>query len=570
MASLSLLNLSVLIGAGLVLAGILASLAAARVGAPVLLVFLGLGMLAGEDGPGGLQFSDYRLTYLVGAVVLALVLFDGGMRTRLSTARVGLWPAGILATVGVVVTAGVLGLAMWLAFDLPLLQALTLGAVVSSTDAAAVFFLLRSAGLGLPERVAATLEAESGMNDPMAVVLTLLLVDFGQSGVASLDWQAIGVALAIQAVGGLGGGLLGGRLLVFALNRLDLPAGLGPLLAACAAVLLYAAVVAVGGSGFLAVYLAGLVVGNRPVRGLAGLVGFNDALTFLAQLAMFLMLGLLVTPSRMLDFLWPSLFAAFVLMLVARPAAVFACLAPFRFAWRESAFVAWVGLRGAVAIFLSSIPVLTGSRDGDGLFHLTFAVVLLSLAIQGSTLGLVARRLGLAERVLVQPPRRATLDLPGRQEAEVAGYPVVEGSGVLSLGSAGLPRWARPLFVAREGKVLTPSEAGGLRPGDVAYVLVHRGEAEAIDRLFAAGRGLRSLREFDGETPAGALARLAPGGLPELAAGETVASLFAAEYGAMVGAGDQVRLGPLVLVAEEVEAGRVTRAALQPERTARR
>ncbi len=469
MASIGVINTLILLGSVLVLAGILSSLVASRFGAPLLLVFLVIGMLAGEDGPGGVVFSDYRLTYIIGSLALAVILFDGGLRTKFASFRVALRPALVLATAGVVLTAAIAGLfAMWL-LGLGLLEGLLLGAIVASTDGAAVFFLLRTGGLQLKQRVGTTLEIESGTNDPVAVFLTIVIVEMLLAGMRTPGWGVLG-ALADQAVVGAGFGVGGGLLTSWVLNRADLPSGLQPVFVTTAAILIFGLASVAGGSGFLAIYLAGLVVGNRPIRGFAGVTSFHDAATWLAQIVMFLLLGLLVTPSRLLAHAGPALGIALALMLVARPVAVWLCLLPFRFSWRETAFISWVGLRGAVSIFLASIPMLTGLPSAELYFNVAFFVVLVSLLVQGWTTLPAARWLGVALPRVRHQVRRVELDLPGELGYEMVGYPVPEDSPILH--QARIPDWARLVFVVRDHRVATPLQAGALQPGDHVYFVV--------------------------------------------------------------------------------------------------
>ena len=357
MASLDSVSIAILLGAVLVMAGILSSLLALRFGAPLLLVFLLIGMLAGDSGPGQVRF-DVRTTYLVGSVALALILFDGGLRTRFQSIRAVLAPSMVLATIGVLLTALITAPVAKYALDLNWTEALLLGAVVASTDAAAVFLLVHAQGLRLRPRVGATLEAESGTNDPFAVFLTLMLVELISSGQSSV-WHVV-LEFGREAVLGAVIGVIGGRLVVLALNRVALPQGLhAPFV--CTAALVIFGVAQIGhASGFLAVYLAGIIIGNRPTRAHNSVVTFLDAATWLAQIVMFVLLGLLASPQRLLDSVGPAVIVALVLMLVARPLAVLLCLMPFRFNWREKVFIAWTGLRGAVAIFLASIPMLVG------------------------------------------------------------------------------------------------------------------------------------------------------------------------------------------------------------------
>src|SRR6201995_5304822 len=344
MASLDSVSIAILLGAALVMAGILSSLLALRFGAPLLLVFLLIGILAGEAGPGHIAFDDFHTTYLVGSVALALILFDGGLRTRFPTIRAVLAPSMTLATAGVLLTALITAPVARYALDLNWTEALLVGAVVASTDAAAVFLLVHAQGLRLRPRVGATLEVESGTNDPFAVFLTLMLVELISLGGSSFTHVA--VELGREAVLGAVAGIVGGRLVVFSLNRVALPQGLHAPFVLTAALVIFGAAQIAHASGFLAVYLAGIIIGNRPTRAHNSVVTFLDAATWLAQIVVFVLLGLLVSPSRLGASVLPGVGVAFVLMLVARPIAVFVCLAPFRFNWREKIFIAWTGLRG--------------------------------------------------------------------------------------------------------------------------------------------------------------------------------------------------------------------------------
>src|SRR5437763_538793 len=297
MAALDAVSIVILLGALLVLTGLLSSLVAMRFGAPLLFVFLLVGMLAGDSGPGGIIFDDVRLTYIVGSVALALILFDGGLRTRFATFRSVLGPALVLATAGVLLTAALTAPAAKYVLDLNWTEALLVGAVVASTDAAAVFFLIHARGLRLRPRVGAVLEVESGSNDPFAVLLTILLVEFLTVGDRS--WQHVAWVLAEQSILGTVLGVLGGRAIVFVLNRLGLAQGLHAPFVTTSALVIFGLASVAHASGFLAVYLAGLVVGNRPTRAHNTVVVFLDAVTWLAQIVMFVMLGLLAWPDQL-------------------------------------------------------------------------------------------------------------------------------------------------------------------------------------------------------------------------------------------------------------------------------
>jgi cell volume regulation protein A len=499
MLSLDLVNTAIFIGASLVVLGIFSSLIATRFGAPLLLVFLVVGMLAGEDGPGGIDFNNYHATYLVGSVALAVILFDGGLRTRLSVFRGVLAPSMTLATLGVLITAAVTAGAALLLFDVKPVEALLLGSIIASTDAAAVFFLLRTGGLRLHTRVGSTLEIESGTNDPIAMVLVIVLTQFLLSGEQSVTWALAGF-VARQALVGAGLGLVGGFALVAVLNRIPMPGGLHPLFAVAGAILIYGLVSISGGSGLLAVYLAGLVVANRPTRAYPSIVGFHDAATWLCQIVMFLVLGLLAVPSTLIGYALPGILVALALSFVARPLAVWLCLAPFGFSAREKLFISWVGLRGAVSIFLAAIPTLAGVPNATPYFNIAFFVVLVSLLVQGSTLTTAARRLGVALRQPLPQQSRVEIDVPGQTEQEIVGYPVTGDSVILGLGR--LPSWARVVMVVRKGQILDASEAGSLQPGDYVYFLVGRQRLARLDSLFRGSPEVaRRLGLLFGELP---------------------------------------------------------------------
>jgi cell volume regulation protein A len=566
MGSLDAISLGILLGGLLVLAGIMSSLVAMRFGAPLLLVFLVVGMLAGESGPLGLKFDDVRTTYAVGSIALALILFDGGLRTRFATFRSVLGPAITLATAGVLLTAAITAPVAAVLFDLRWIEGLLVGAVVASTDAAAVFFLMHARGLRVRPRVSATLEVESGSNDPFAVLLTMLLVEF--LAVGDRSWQHVVQVLAEQAILGTIFGVLGGRAMVLVLNRLNLAQGLHAPFVATGAVVIFGLAAAVHASGFLAVYLAGLVLGNRPTRAHNTVVVFLDAVTWLAQIVMFVLLGLLVWPLRLMGTLWPALAVAAALMLVARPVAVFLCLAPFRFPWREKAFIAWVGLRGAVGIFLASIPLLVDLPKAYLYFDIAFVVVLVSLLVQGWTIAAAARRLHIALPRSDPLPRRVELDLPGQLAQEIVGYPISANSPYLTRGL--LPSWARPTLVVRAEKILSPAEAEPVRQGDYVYLLAPPEKAQALDRFFVrmpppAAPDPRLLGDFfvSGDATLGALAEIYGLTVAPEAASITLAAHMAEELRHAPRPGDVVPLGPIALVAHRVTAGRVSIVGLR-------
>lgn len=391
----------------LVVVSILLEPIAARLGAPLLLLFLGLGVLLGEDGPGGIQFDNFEAAYHLGSLALAVILLSGGLDTSMADLKRAAGPAFALATVGVVLTAGIVGAAAALLFELPLTHGLLLGAVVGSTDAAATFLLLGQRDVRLRGRIRQTILVESGINDPMAIFLTITLVGIVDAG-ASLNSDAL-PDLAVQFGWQLGLGLLvgitGGYLLARVIDLVRLPRGLYAPFCLASALAIYEGTRLIGASGFLAIYLIGLVVAWRVTRVRDRVIQFHEGLAWLSQILMFVMLGLLVTPSDLAPTVLPALALALVLMFVARPVAVLICLTPFRIAFRDQVFVGWVGLRGAVPIFLAIIPVISPGPITVTFFNVVFVIVIVSLTLQGWTIPWSARRLKVEAPDDVSPAR---------------------------------------------------------------------------------------------------------------------------------------------------------------------
>ena len=412
-----------LVGALMLVISIVLSPLSSRVGMPVLLIFLAVGMMMGEDGPGGIRFDDYQLAFLIANLALGVILLDGGMRTRAETFRVGLRPALVLATLGVFLTAAGAAVVAWWVFDLHWMLALLVGAIISSTDAAVVFSMLQGSGIHLNERVSATLEIESGSNDPMAIFLTLLMVTL----IGNAGENTVGPALLLLVeqfgIGSIAG-LIGGVAVVALANRIRLAPPLYPLLVAAGGIAVFSATNALGGSGFLAIYLTGVVIGNRPVRMMPMILQVHDGLAWLAQLCLFLMLGLLVAPSELLPLAGGGLILALALIFVIRPLTVLATLWPFGFNRRELGFISWVGLRGAVPIVLALFPIIAGLPDAQLVFHAAFFIVLVSLLVQGTTMAPLARWLKLEVPADNAPFRRFPLDAPGAGDHELMLFPL--------------------------------------------------------------------------------------------------------------------------------------------------
>ena len=473
-----------LAAAGILLAlSVIVSRLSRRTRIPAVLVFLLIGILAGSEGPGGLIFENYGLTFRLGSAALAMILFDGGLNTSWRTLRNVLVPAGLLATMGVMITALVVALgARVLGFGWSM--AMLLGAVVASTDAAAVFSVLRGSGVAVKRRIAATLEVESGFNDPLAVVLTIAI-----TGIAAGTSQSIAGAIGdavLQLV--IGGGLgvligLGGRRI---LSRINLSSdGLYPVLTLATAMIAFGLPTLLHGSGFLAVYLAGMVIGNGQPAHRADLMRVHDFIAWASQIIMFLTLGLLVFPSRLMAVAPIGLAIALWLIFIARPVAVALCLAPFGYTRREIAHIGWVGLRGAVPIILATYPVLVGLEGAQMIFNIVFFVVVVSVLLQGTTAGWVTHRLGLAE--MSAPAPAAILEIVSRQklsgelisyfirpEAAVAGIPADE---------IPLPAGAAIVLVVR-GPQLLPANGLVIEPGDHVHLIAPRGARSEVALMF--------------------------------------------------------------------------------------
>jgi potassium/hydrogen antiporter len=471
---------------GILLAvSVLSSRASQRIGVPIALFFLVLGILAGSEGIGRIPFDDYRLAFRMGLVALALILFDGGLNTPLEAVRRVWAPAGVLASVGVLLIAGlVAGLARLGGLEWP--EALLLGAIVSSTDAAATFAVLRASGLQLKRRVAATLEVESGVNDPTAVILTTTLTfNLLSPGELGLSEMLLGLLsqLLIGALIGIGAGYAGRALI----GRLHLiTGGLYPALLLAFGFLSFGVATLVHGSGFLAVYLAGIVLGNGPLPYRAGLLRIFDALAWLAQIGMFLMLGLLVFPSRLGEVASLGLGVALVLAVLIRPLVVALCLLPFRYPFNEMVFIGWVGLRGAVPIVLATFPVLVGAPGADRIFHLVFFICVVGAIIPGGTVAWATRRLGLGSR---EPPApHAVLAIESRVplQGELMSFYIDDAvvvSGV-RLDELDFPDGASVALIVRGNQLIPPKGGTTLLPGDHVYVVVQAEDQPLIQLMF--------------------------------------------------------------------------------------
>ena len=460
--------------------------ASERVGVPVVLIFLLIGILAGTEGIGGIPFEDYDLAFRLGSIALVLILFDGGLNTPVAAGRTALPSAGLLATVGVVGTALLVAVAARaLGVEWPV--ALLLGAVVSSTDAAAVFAVLRGSGINLKRRVGTTLEVESGINDPAAVILTMLLTSALTAGDGSTDWGLAALQAVVQLVVGVAVGLLVGRGGRELLNRLRLGAGgLYPVLTLAFAFLAFGVATLAQGSGFLAVYLAGLVLGDGALPFRRSLLRVHDAIAWLSQIAMFLILGLLVFPSRLLDVAVPGLILGLFLAFVARPLVVALCLFPLRYSLRDVTYIGWVGLRGAVPIILATFPILAGAPGAARLFDVVFFIVVVNALVPGMTVPWVTRRLGLESGDPPAPP--AVLEIESMQplEGELLSFYITDALAVTGVPLVDLPfpAGASATLIVRGTQLIAPKGGTELLPGDHVYVFAQPEDRGFIQLMF--------------------------------------------------------------------------------------
>ena len=553
------INEALLVTGLLLFIAILLSALSQRFGVPALLVFLAVGLFVTElpGAPQGLITP--QTAALIGNLALAVILLDGGLRTRMATFRMVAAPALVLATVGVVLTAALVGLLAVLLLGFDWRYGLLLGAIAGSTDAAAVFALLRSGGLRLNERVGATLEVESGINDPMAVFLTVALIellrqpDAGVAQLASTFVLQLGVGLAC------GWGL--GRLLAEVVARVRVTEGLYALMIQSGGLAIFAVTNLLQGSGFLAIFIAGMIVARRRVHVTEDVLRVSDGLAWLAQAGMFLILGIFAQLSGLKAVAPAALAIGIGLIVLARPLAVALLLRPFRYAWREIAFIGWVGLRGAVPIVLALFPLLAGVADASLLFHITFFAVLLSLLLQGATLPLAARlarvTLPTTSPILSSESIEACDDPHVLVQLRVLPSARVEDQPVAGIE---LPAGARVVEVVREGRA---ADARTLRAGDVVAVIVADDAVADLEELFApapagqefpldAATTLGDLRDYYG-------LQVPPGTRPE----QSVGQFLRARLHGRPAVGDSVRLDRVCLTVRQAAGGTIRRVGLR-------
>jgi cell volume regulation protein A len=476
----------ILITGVLLLLGIASSKFSARFGVPVLFVFLVVGMLAGSEGIGRIEFENYSLANGIGTVALCIILFDGGIRTPLQSIQLAWKPAGVLATVGVFITALITGLAAWQILGISVLEGLLLGSIVGSTDASVVFSVLRGGGVQIRPRLASTLEVESGSNDPMAIFLTIGLIQVVSGA------QPIGVGLLVlflnQIVLGSAVGLAVGWIGSWILKHIRLDAaGLYPVMATALGLFAFGLAATFGGSGFLSVYLAGIVIGNRRPVFHRGILLFHDGIAWMCQILMFTALGILSFPSRLLEVAIPALVIAAVLIFVARPVAVFLCAAPFKFARTELLFLSWVGLKGAVPITLATFPMLANLEHASVMFDVVFFVVLVSALVQGWTLPAVARYLKLEVPTRRSTPVTLEISSLRNVDGDIVDYYVDDDCRAVGtmIKNLALPEGVVIGLIVRDEQTILPQGRSVLQSGDHVIVVLRPAVRAIVDRVFS-------------------------------------------------------------------------------------
>lgn len=472
----------ILLAAILIIFGILSSKLSARLGLPVLVMFLIVGMLAGEDGPGGIAFDNAQIAHALGSLALAIILFDGGLQTPITSIKQVWKPASILATLGVLITSMLTGAAAAYILDVSLLYGLLIGAIVGSTDAAAVFSLLRNAGIHINPRLKSILEIESATNDPMAIFLTVGLLEVmvkglePGTGLLLLFVQQIGIGSCV--------GLACGWLSVRIINRINLTtSGLYPVMVTALGLLSFGIAANLGGSGFLAIFITGVVIGNSRFVFQRSTFLFHDGLAWLGQINMFIILGLLINPSSLLDVWFEGLMIAVVLILIARPISIFPILKPFGFTLREITLVSWVGLRGSVPIILAIYPLMYDLPGASLIFNVVFFVVLISATVQGSTLPFMARFLSLTEPAPATPAATLEITALGDVDAEIVEYRLGENSRASGrhLSQMALPDGTVVAMITRGTKVIPPRGSTLLHSGDHLFIMMKPDVRDFVD-----------------------------------------------------------------------------------------
>jgi cell volume regulation protein A len=476
----------ILFGASLLLLlSILASKVASIIRVPALIIFILVGMVAGSEGPGGIEFDDAWVAQLLGVIALAFIIFSGGLHSSWKSVSPVLWTGVSLSTIGVFLTAILVGLFVHYLLDFSILMALLLGAIVSSTDAAAVFSVMSSSGTKLKGSLKDLLEFESASNDPMAVILTLGFIHLLTNPEASI-WSMV-LLLIQQMVLGIVIGFMMGKAIVFTVNRLRLNfEGLYPVLTLALVIFTYGLTASIGGSGFLAVYIAGLILGGSDFIHKQSLTRFHDGLAWLMQITMFLILGLLVFPSRLLPIIVSGILISFFLIFIARPMGVFLSLPFGKINFKEKTFISWVGLRGAVPIILATFPLLAGVPKADILFNIVFFIVITSVLIQGTTIPLAAKLLGVNAPETKTKTENVEFEFHYDENSQKIELVIPQNSEAIGkqLVELGLPESAIIVLIKREDTSIVPRGGTIIEPQDKLLILAENDDLPKIKSIF--------------------------------------------------------------------------------------
>ena len=474
-----------LIGSVLVLTSIVFAKLLDNIGVPTLLLFIGVGMLAGSEGFGGIYFNDASLAQSIGIISLLFILFSGGLDTNWSESKQVLKPAFILATAGVLLTAVIIGIFVMFIFNTSFLWGMLIGSIISSTDAAAVFSILRVGNIGLKDKLKPLLELESGSNDPMAVFLTIGTIELLLS--PDKSFSSLILIFVFQIGLGILLGLGGGKIMAYFVNKLKFfYEGIYPVFALSLAMLIYSLTAVIGGSGFLAIYIAGIILGNVQFVHKKALIRFFDGLAVLSQITMFLALGLLVYPSRLVEVIGLGLLLSGILIFIARPLSVFITLIPFKFSLKEKLFTSWVGLRGAVPIILATFPLLMGIDNSLLIFDLVFFIVLTSSLLQGWTINPMARLLNLSAPLMKKNQTPIEFSSSANDETDLIEFIVPFSSGMAGkqIVDLNFPEDSRIILVVRDEKNIVPSGGTILEEGDILSILVSKNNIDAVQKVF--------------------------------------------------------------------------------------
>lgn len=565
-----LIDKILLLGAALIFVGVVSSKLAYRIGVPTLVLFILIGMLAGTEGIGGIDFAAYDIAHAVGTISLAVILFDGGLRTSFSSIRAVWKPAGILATVGVIITAVITGAAAVWWLDLPWYVGLLLGSTVSSTDAAAVFANLKSQGVGLDDRLSSTLEIESGANDPMAIFLTVGFIELITTEGANL-WALSGIFFSQMVIGAIGGIALG-YLSTAVINRIKLDAaGLYPVLVLVMGIITYGIVVFFKGSGFLAIYLCGIVIGNREVVFKRGIFLFADGIAWTGQIVMFTIMGLLTLPSSLIGVAGDGIMIALALTFIARPVAVFLLVPLMGFNLRELIFLSWVGLKGAVPIILAIFPFLYDVHEAPLIFDVVFFVVLISATTQGWSMAWVARKLGLDRPKESDPPAMLEITSLVKTEAQIVDFVVEKGVPALgkNLRELPFPQGVIVAMITRDGHVRSPQASTVLLENDHVFIVVNHITLPLVERIFTADFDPQPpLSEYEGVyldpgITAGDVARYYAIDLPCAEEDETLAEFLMQKLNQPLQVGQSVDCGANIMTLAELEHDQISSVGLR-------